>query len=480
MGTVWKAEDPLLGRLVAIKLLPDSVTGSPDARIRFEREARATCLLDHPNIATVYDAGALGDALWIAITLVDGETVSQILAQRRIPLGEACRIARDVAAALAHAHSRGVVHRDVTSRNIMIAADGRVMVIDFGLALRKGTGRITSSHVAMGTAAYISPEVANGYPADHRSDLYGLGVVLYEMATGELPFKGERPLALLYSAVNEQPEAPGEKGVPPGLEQVILTAMVKDPTGRYQSAQDFLEALHDCEEEVSRPPNAGESPPRPRKKLAGTRSGQVRSHGRPAGPSVAVLPFHSLSLDPDGDPAGESYARGVADILSASLSRIPGLVVIPPASAQRAPTILTDLKKAARFLGAGLVLSGTVRRSNDRLRLGFALTDPVSGTQLAGENMDGMVSNLADLEDQLIAQVSRSLQLQSASGMAGAVVREGRLRAPAHKEFVEALGHLQRFEDSASIDRAIEMLERRHADEGDTAIIQSTLGRACT
>jgi len=198
MGSVWRADDALLSRPVALKFLPETLAASPEARQRFLREARAASQLDHPGIATVYDTGEADGRVYIALQLIEGETLAERLKRTGwLPIAEAVRIARAAAEALAHAHGKGVLHRDVTSGNLMVTAEGRVVVVDFGLALPEGATRLTQSQTVMGTVAYLAPEVAEGKPGDRRSDLYGLGVVLYEMLTGRLPFAGERREAVL-------------------------------------------------------------------------------------------------------------------------------------------------------------------------------------------------------------------------------------------------------------------------------------------
>jgi len=206
MGSVWKAEDTLLGRTVALKFLPESLAGSDSARQRFLREARSTSALAHPSIATLYEAGEDEGRLFLAVEFVDGETVSDRVARGPFEIAEAIRIATEAAEALSHAHERGVIHRDVTSRNIMIARDGHAVVIDFGLALHDHTARITTTGAAFGTVPYMAPEVLRGASASPRSDLYGLGVVLYEMLTGRRPFNGKNIRALALQHVSEPPD----------------------------------------------------------------------------------------------------------------------------------------------------------------------------------------------------------------------------------------------------------------------------------
>jgi len=250
MGSVWKAEDPLLGRSVALKFLADALTSDRDARARFLREARAASTLEHPGIATVFDTGEADGKTFIAFQLVDGETVAAKVQRGALALSEAVRMAVSAADALHYAHEHGVLHRDVTSRNIMVARDGRVIVVDFGLALPEGHTRVTQSGAAMGTAPYMAPEIALGENADRRSDVYGLGVVLYEMVAGRLPFKGERLQAVLYAAVHTpaQPPSKHREQIPMVLDAITLKALSKSPGERHQSAKELASELSAGEE----------------------------------------------------------------------------------------------------------------------------------------------------------------------------------------------------------------------------------------
>lgn len=247
MATVWRATDELLRRQVALKVLHEALASQPHARRRFLHEARAASLLDHPGIATVYEFGEAEGRTFIAFALIEGETLSARAARGAIPVSEAVGIVRAAAEAIAHAHARGVLHRDVTGRNVMIARDGRVFVLDFGLALAAGQSRLTSRETALGTVTTMAPEVLAGRPADERSDVYGLGVVLYEALTGTFPHVADRPEALFYTVQNEAPRSPRalRAEIPAALERVVLRALAREPEERYASAAALAEALRE-------------------------------------------------------------------------------------------------------------------------------------------------------------------------------------------------------------------------------------------
>ena len=258
MGEVYKARDLHLGRIVALKFLPAELTRDPSARRRFLREAQAVALLDHPNVATIYEAGeSEGGRAFLALAFYEGETLQQKLARGPLPLPEAVGIARQIARGLAAAHGRQIVHRDVKPANIVVLPDGTVKLLDFGLAKMAGATTLTRLGSSPGTPAYKSPEQTRGEKVDPRSDLWALGVVLYEMVTGRLPFGGEYEQAVIYAILNEPPR-PLEKSLPLELEEVIDRALKKDPAARYATAEDL-------EEDLARIPRGAEGEVAPRR-----------------------------------------------------------------------------------------------------------------------------------------------------------------------------------------------------------------------
>ena len=249
MGEVYLAEDKRLHRKVALKFLPKHFTSDSDARERFEREARAAAALNHPNIVTVYDIGEADGQVFMAIELVEGETLADRIAGagsgKAMAIEEIQDIIRQLAEGLGKAHEAGIVHRDVKPSNIMIDRDGRVKILDFGLAKLKGTSKLTKEASTLGTVQYMSPEQAGGEEVDRRSDIWSLGTVLYEMLTGRQPFSGEYDQHVIYSILHEEPESPGSirKDLPPGLERIVLKTLRKNRDERYQDMDGIIEDL---------------------------------------------------------------------------------------------------------------------------------------------------------------------------------------------------------------------------------------------
>ncbi len=255
MGEVYKAKDLRLGRVVALKFLPADLTRDPSARRRFLHEAKAVALLDHPNVATIYEAGeSEGGRVFLALAFCEGETLQKKLERGPLPLAEAVEIARQIARGLAAAHRRQIVHRDVKPANIVVLPDGTVKLLDFGLAKMTGATSLTRLGSSPGTPAYKSPEQTRGDKVDPRSDVWALGVVLYEMATGRQPFGGEYEQAVIYAILNVPPRPlEGAEVIPPELWAVIERALAKDPTARYATAEDLEEALARVSSKVEGP-----------------------------------------------------------------------------------------------------------------------------------------------------------------------------------------------------------------------------------
>jgi serine/threonine protein kinase/tetratricopeptide (TPR) repeat protein len=463
MATVWKAEDSLLRRAVALKILHPELAATSDARQRFLREARAASALDHPSIAAVHDAGEQDGILYIAFSCVLGETLSTLAARAPMAVGEVLSVGIGVTDALAHAHAHGIVHRDVTGRNVMVHRDGRVVVLDFGLALHVDGSHHTTSRALMGTVGYIAPEVARNLRADVRSDLYGVGVVLYEALTGTLPFTGAHRDAVLYSVIHEPPPALRERraDVPPELDHIVGKALEKDPALRYQSAEEMLVAL--------RAVTAPQSPPPPRWRPQAESQEAGTQGALPREKFLLVLPFNEHGSDSTpscASPLGE----GLAESLRATLSRSDHVRIVP---ASGVPADLDD-PALGRQLGANLILRGSMRRASMQLRVSFTLVDPHRALQVGADTVEGSTADLFDLEDRLAASVLAAMGLGAAS-----VTRPLPPRDPAAQEhYVQALGYLQRFDDEASVNGAVALLERLAAGEPDSAVIHAALARA--
>jgi len=265
MGEVYAAEDLKLQRKVALKLLPPDTAADPERLQRFQREARAVAALNHPNVVTIYSVEEADDIHFLTMELVEGKTLAEIIPAEGMALEEALTLAIPLVDAVASAHEHGIVHRDLKPANVMLATDGRLKVLDFGLAKLKrelsggsqttvlATQSITGRHTVVGTAAYMSPEQAEGRPVDHRSDIFSLGVILYEMACGRRPFSGDTVFSLISSIIKDSPPPPSNvnRDAPRDLDRVIARALVKDPAGRYQRATELRNDLEELQQRPS-------------------------------------------------------------------------------------------------------------------------------------------------------------------------------------------------------------------------------------
>jgi TolB-like protein/Tfp pilus assembly protein PilF len=412
MGEVYRAKDTKLGREVAIKVLPESVSADPERLTRFEREARALASLNHPNIVTVYSVEEAGDMRLLAMELVEGHTLDQAISTGGLPLSRFFEIAVPLADALSAAHERGIVHRDLKPANVMLTREGRLKVLDFGLAKLVAvdsdpnvTGMPTASRAELtgegtvfGTVAYMSPEQARGGKVDARSDVFSLGVVLYEMLTGDRPFKGASAVDILSSILRDWPPPVTElrADLPPHVGRILRRCLAKDPHDRYQTSRDVFNELRDLQAETSVPAAAPSA-------LAATPtrgdSGKVRAD---EGFWVAVLPFKS-----SGDAEMESFADGLGEEITTGLSRFRYLSVVASASAARLKGEAGDERALGAKLGARYVLEGSIRKGGSAIRVSAQLIDARTGAQLWAEtyNRDLQTSSIFAAQDDVAARI---------------------------------------------------------------------------
>jgi TolB-like protein/Tfp pilus assembly protein PilF len=417
MGEVYRARDPRLGREIAIKVLPEDVARDPERLARFEREARALAALNHPGIVTIFSVEEAGGARFLAMELVEGDSLDTLLEPGGLPLPRFLEIAVPLAEALSAAHERGIVHRDLKPGNVMVTREGRVKVLDFGLAKAGAaesapdvTSTPTESRVAdltsegqvFGTVAYMSPEQARGARVDARSDVFSLGIVLYQMLTGERPFRGESAIDVMSAILRDTPSSVTERrpDLPPDLARVLRRCLEKDPRDRYQTSRDVYNELKDLRAEAPAP----SSVPRP----TAARSAANATHAAAQGFRIAVLPF----LRAEGDPQLESFAEGLAEDINAGLAKFPYLSVISRSSILGARSQSSDVGALGEKLGARYVLEGGLRKGGAALRVNVQLVDTRTGAQLWAEtyNRDlGSADVLAvqdDVTDRVVATVA--------------------------------------------------------------------------
>ena len=368
MGVVYKAQDIKLKRTVALKFLTSQALGSEEEKTRFVNEAQAAAALDHPHICTVHEIDEANDQTFIAMAYIDGQSLKEKIESGPLKLDQALEIAIQVAEGLKEAHDQGIVHRDIKSGNIMVTSKGQAKIMDFGLAKLPGPMQITKTGTTMGTVAYMSPEQASGGNIDLRTDIWSLGVVLYEMVAGQLPFKGDYNEAVIYSILNEEPEAITglRTGVPKELERVISKTLAKSVDERYQQIKDILFDLRKA-----------------RKELELVASKEQPSTKKPQ-PSIAVLPFTNLSADKEQ----EYFCDGMAENLINALTHVEDLRVVARTSAFSFRGKEIDIREIGRKLNVETVLEGSVQKAGNRLRITAQLTNVADGYHLWSEKYD--------------------------------------------------------------------------------------------
>jgi serine/threonine-protein kinase len=435
MGEVYRARDERLGREVAIKILPSGLSKDADRLRRFEQEARAAGVLNHPNILAIYDLGTHDGSPYVVSELLEGETLRARLAGGAFTPRKALGHALQIANGLAAAHEKGIVHRDLKPENIFVTRDGRVKILDFGLAKLtqpesdQGSGtnlptasRGTEPGVVLGTLGYMSPEQVRGKPADSRSDIFSFGAILYEMLSGKRAFHGDSAADTMSAILKEDPPELSQTrpGLAPGLDRVVRHCLEKNPEERFQSARDLafdLETISD----VSSPAT-----------LPGTRPARLGRLGRPllvaAGIALALAVVAVLRLRPRGgeidsiavlpfvnatpDPSAEYLSDGISESLINTLSQVPQLRVAARTLAFRYKGRDTDPQKVGRELNVRAVLSGKVLQRGDLLDVQADLVDVATGAQLWGDHYNRKLADVQVVEEAIAKEISEKLRLR--------------------------------------------------------------------
>jgi len=455
MGEVYLAEDETLNRKVALKLLPARFTRDEERVRRFQREARAASALNHPNIITIYEIGHADSVHYIATEYIEGETLREVMAKRRLNAGEVLDFAIGVASALAAAHDAGIIHRDIKPENIMVRPDGYVKVLDFGLAKLaepESALKDSSTGAVLGTLLYISPEQARAQQPDNRSDLYALGAVMYEMVTGQPPVRGDNFIDIANAIVNDIPQPPSNyvTSVPPELDRIILKLLEKDRANRYPSARQLLNDLHTLRRELEFENKLSSLEMHRHFSAPGFDQQQTVQMTFPIGThrfplprafrdsriviiaavvllallaaatyviikstlsvdridSVAVLPFVNAS----GNPNSEYLSDGLTDSITDSLSQLPELQVVAHSTVYRYKGKNIDPLAVGRELHVRGVVTGRLIQRGNTVVVRASLTDVKRGTQVWGQQYDRNLSDVVALQKDLSDEISSQLQ----------------------------------------------------------------------
>jgi non-specific serine/threonine protein kinase len=458
MGEVYRARDERLGREVAIKVLPDAVASDPERLRRFADEARAAAALSHPNVLAVYDVDVSGTPC-VVFELLEGETLGARLAARDLSPSQAVDLACQVGRGLAAAHDKGIVHRDLKPDNVFLTRDGRAKILDFGLARVTEppagdalSGAETREHTAagtqMGTRGYMSPEQVRGQTADHRSDIFALGILLYEMLSGQRAFHRPSPAETSAAILRDDPPPfPKARALAPALERLLHRCLSKRPDDRFHSARDVVFALEAVGTEA---PAAG--PPRP---------------------SVAVLPFADLSAQRDQ----EYFCDGLAEEVILALSRVRGLQVASRTSSFQFRGSGTDVRAIAERLGVGTVLEGGVRRAGDRLRVTVQLVDARDGYHVWSDRFDRQLQDVFAIQEEIADRVARALRAVLTAADRGVLQRRRSSSLEAWELYLRARRTLTELR-TAEIRFAIPLLERALELDPEFALALAALAEA--
>ena len=488
MGEVYRARDTKLERDIALKILPPDVASAETLR-RFETEARAASSLNHPNIVAIYDVGRHESIAYIAMELVEGQTLRGVMAEH-MPLKETLRIAYKIADVLASAHERGVTHRDLKPENVMISRDGYIKLLDFGLAkIRtvfasgdKTQPQTTAGHV-FGTTSYMSPEQAAARTVDFRSDQFSLGVILYEMIMGKRPFDRPTGAETLTAIIREEapPIAIADESLRPDLQQILNRCLAKNVADRYASTRDLAHDLRELRNRLTIGSNSGRRSARsirmerPRlRAVAGIAAAliigviaTIELQKRVQAPvaseesvrTLAVLPFRDVSSSGDG----QLFTDGISQMVSARIAQAHGLRVVSP------------FDEPVRRQRATMQLKATVQRAGEQLRVSYELVEAATGNRIAGDMVTAPSSELFTLEDFVADGVLHALSLSRTARHRSALAS---LSGPDQRNYAEAVGLLQKLNDDQALDRAIASLETLLNNARDNAAVNGTLGRA--
>ena len=399
MGEVYRARDARLGRDVAIKVLPEHLSQHAQALARFEREARALAALSHPNILAIYDVGTYQEVSYCVTELLEGETLRSQLERGAIPWHKAAEIGAALSDGVAAAHAKGITHRDLKPANIFLTIDGRVKILDFGLArftpavsaddetLTQGA---TQTDTVVGTPGYMSPEQVRGRPAEPLSDIFSLGCVLYEMISGQRAFSRSSVAETIVAILTEDVPEPTGAVLPPEFQRVIRRCLEKNPRERFESARDLAFRLREI---VTGPQLAPAAPPFPSEKVLD---------------SLAVLPFANAG----GDPDAEYFSEGISDSIINNLSQLRQLRVASRTTVFRYKGQDADLSRVGRELNVGAVLTGKVVQRGDHLRIQAELVDAASGSQLWGQQYNRHAAEIFAIEEEIAREISEALRLR--------------------------------------------------------------------
>jgi len=475
MGVVYRAQDTKLDRIVALKFLPKHLLCDEEAKARFVHEAKAASALDHPNIGTIYEIDEAEGECFISMVYIKGQSLKDLIRDKKLSLEEILRIAIQISEGLHNAHKKGITHRDIKSDNIMLTPEGIVKIMDFGLAKLKGAPKLTRAGTTTGTMQYMSPEQAQGMEVDQRSDIFSFGVVLYEMITGQLPFKGEHEAAIIYSILNETPEplARYKSNVPEGLQRIVNKALKKDLGTRYQSAADMTADLKGLQKETI----TGVSIPSKKKTISQsiifigvviliviTAYAILSRFLGPSGPepisaerkSIAVLPFKNMVPDPEN----EWFSDGITEDIITHLSKIGDLKVISRTSVMLYKNSKKNLREIGEELGVAAILEGSVCRADSRVRIVSQLIDARTDQHIWAEAYDRDLKDIFAIQSDVAQQIAQALKATLSPEEIERIKQKPTGNLEAYDYYLKGREYAERSYEKRDLEIAIKLFEK--------------------